>query len=1024
MYKIKLFLVCFLSLFTLSLSFAQNRTITGKVTSFPGQNSIVGATVSIKGSTQGATTSIEGTFSLSVPSGAVTLVVSSIGFQNNEVTVAGDAISVSIELSESSQELGEVVVTAFGIERPAKSLTYATQVVKGEELTRVKDANPMNNLIGKVSGLQINRSSSGIGGSVNIVLRGLKSNRNNQPLYVVDGLPITNTAGSGSEGAFGGSTDRGDILSTLNADDIESISVLKGASASALYGSEGANGAIMITTKKGVAGSTRIDFSSSSTFDQAYYLPKMQYTYAQSPTPKNDSEESWGPKGNFDNNVDGFFQMGTTFINSIGLSGGTEKTRNYFSYANTTNKGILPTNKFNQHTVSFRNSSKFFKDKLSFDGNLMYAAQDIHNRPSSGLYFGVLSGLYMFPRGQDFEAYKNEYQYLSPSRNLYLQNWFNINADKGLGGTHHQQNPYWVLNNNPTDQSRNNIIGAISLKYALSDWLSLSARGTLNRQWNTFERRVNAGTQGVISGSTSTALPVDNGRYSREESTGLTKYGDVLLIGNKDIGNDFQLNFTAGSSIKDINNSGWSVDARKLFVANGFTLNNLFRNEANSINDLGESFNRMQIQSVFGSANIGFKEYLYLDLTARNDWSSTLANTPSEKSGYFYYSGGITTVLSDILKFPEWNNYSKLRFSYAQVGNGVGVYASIIPDATIGNSGNTVPNTSGVFNGEALKPEISNSIELGYEGRFINNRLNVDVALYKTNTKNQFFSFQGPPASLTPTLFLNAGDVENKGIEVSVNYDVIKKTKLRWRSGLNYTANKNKVLALHPKLSNTYPIGNFNVLRVGGSFGDLWGRTFMRDPNGVMVVSNDSIPMAGPDGYIGSSNPKAIVGWNNSVNFGNFSASLTVDGRFGGKVISTTEGYLNSFGVGKESADARDAGGVKVNAVKQDGTPVNLVPARNYYLAVGNRDGIIEGQTYSATNIRLRELSFGYSFPLKSNVVKQASLNLIGRNLFFLKNNAPYDSELNTNTGAIGQGYDSFGLPTTRSYGLNLKLSF
>ncbi|MCO5235461.1 MAG: SusC/RagA family TonB-linked outer membrane protein [Chitinophagaceae bacterium] len=1002
---------------------AQTRQVNGRVTDI-NNNGVPSATVKVKSSNTQTITDNDGNFSLSVPSGNVVLEISSVGYETTEVDVSANDNSVSVMMATKSSALEEVVVTALGIQRKAKSLTYSTQTIKGDDLTTVKDANMMNSLIGKVSGLQINRSSSGIGGSVNITLRGLKSLRNNQPLYVVDGLPIVNTGGSGPTGPFGGNTDRGDVLSMLNPDDIVSINVLKGASASALYGSEGANGAIMITTKKGTAGTTKVEVSSSAMLDQAFFLPKLQFSYAQSPSAKGDAEESWGPKGDFKNHVDGFFNTGSTLINSVSLSGGNSKSQSFFSYANTTNKGVMPTNTFNQNTVTFRNETKFFNDKLIFNGSLMYSSQKIHNRPASGLYFGVLPGLYMFPRNLDFDSYKENFEYFSTTRNLYLQNWFDINYDAGLGGTHHEQNPYWALYRDPTDQTRYDVIGAVNLKYLLNDWLTLTTRGTLNQMWNKFERKVYAGTQGVISGQ-STAAGVDNGRYLREESSGLNLYGDILLIGDRDLGDNFALNFTAGASVSDFRNTGWSLDARKLKGANAFLLNAIYREEPNSIASLIESFGRLQKQAVFGSANLGFKDMIFLDLTARNDWSSSLANTPSEKSGYFYYSGGLSLVLSELMKFPDWNNLSKLRFTYAEVGNDIAQFASIIPQARFGN-GSVDINNAGVFGDEPLKPELSRSYELGYEGRFFSNRLNIDVALYKTNTINQYVSFTGPRGLLNTTLYLNAGDVENKGLEIALNYDVIKGDQFIWSTGFNYTANRNKVLELHPKLGATYGIGgNFNVLRVGGSFGDFWSKPFLRNNKGKIVVSDDGTPLGDPqDGYIGTSNPKAIVGWGNTFEFGRFSASLNIDARFGGNVISTTMGYLNSWGYSQESADARDRGYVEVDAVKQDGTSVTQVPPQNWYQGVGNRDGIIEGQVYDATNIRLRDLALAYRIPLQSNVVKSATISLIGKNLFFFKNNAPYDPELNTYTGVGGQGYDIFGLPTTRSYGLNLKLTF
>lgn len=1020
MTKLKLLMLFMIIAGTLS---AQTRQVNGRVTDI-NNNGVPSATVKVKSSNTQTITDNDGNFSLSVPSGNVVLEISSVGYETTEVDVSANDNSVSVMMATKSSALEEVVVTALGIQRKAKSLTYSTQTIKGDDLTTVKDANMMNSLIGKVSGLQINRSSSGIGGSVNITLRGLKSLRNNQPLYVVDGLPIVNTGGSGPTGPFGGNTDRGDVLSMLNPDDIVSINVLKGASASALYGSEGANGAIMITTKKGTAGTTKVEVSSSAMLDQAFFLPKLQFSYAQSPSAKGDAEESWGPKGDFKNHVDGFFNTGSTLINSVSLSGGNSKSQSFFSYANTTNKGVMPTNTFNQNTVTFRNETKFFNDKLIFNGSLMYSSQKIHNRPASGLYFGVLPGLYMFPRNLDFDSYKENFEYFSTTRNLYLQNWFDINYDAGLGGTHHEQNPYWALYRDPTDQTRYDVIGAVNLKYLLNDWLTLTTRGTLNQMWNKFERKVYAGTQGVISGQ-STAAGVDNGRYLREESSGLNLYGDILLIGDRDLGDNFALNFTAGASVSDFRNTGWSLDARKLKGANAFLLNAIYREEPNSIASLIESFGRLQKQAVFGSANLGFKDMIFLDLTARNDWSSSLANTPSEKSGYFYYSGGLSLVLSELMKFPDWNNLSKLRFTYAEVGNDIAQFASIIPQARFGN-GSVDINNAGVFGDEPLKPELSRSYELGYEGRFFSNRLNIDVALYKTNTINQYVSFTGPRGLLNTTLYLNAGDVENKGLEIALNYDVIKGDQFIWSTGFNYTANRNKVLELHPKLGATYGIGgNFNVLRVGGSFGDFWSKPFLRNNKGKIVVSDDGTPLGDPqDGYIGTSNPKAIVGWGNTFEFGRFSASLNIDARFGGNVISTTMGYLNSWGYSQESADARDRGYVEVDAVKQDGTSVTQVPPQNWYQGVGNRDGIIEGQVYDATNIRLRDLALAYRIPLQSNVVKSATISLIGKNLFFFKNNAPYDPELNTYTGVGGQGYDIFGLPTTRSYGLNLKLTF
>ena len=1011
-------LLCFIFLTQCLMLLAQTRSIQGKVSDQTDGQALPGVSVKVVGTTTGTSTDGEGRFALQVLNSTVTLEISFVGYTTQKIIArASTTAPLIIAMVPTESALDEVVVTALGIERKAKSLTYSTQVVKGDELTKVKDINPMNNLTGRISGLQINRSSAGMGGSVNIILRGMKSARSNQPLYVIDGLPITNTSGSGSEGAFGGSTDKGDILSTLNAEDIASINVLKGASASALYGSQGANGAIMITTKKGAAGNMRIDISSGLTIDKPFYLPKLQYKYGQT---TEDSEESWGETGDFADPVKDFYQTGTTFNNSISFSGGTEKMQNYFSYGNITNKGVLPTNTFDQHSATVRNASNFFDNKLSFDGSLMYSSQKIHNRPSSGLYFSPLSGLYMFPRGRNFEQYKN-YEYYSSARNLYLQDWWNINADAGLTGTHHQQNPFWVLNRNPTDQNRNNIIGQAQLRYNITDWLNITARGTINKRWDKWERKTYAGTQGVISGETIAGVLNDNGRYQREDNESTALYGDVLLNGNKQF-DDLSLTFTAGASINDVRESGLTLDQRRLAVANIFLLSNIYRNSP--MNIFNETGTKTQTQALFGSANIGYQEKVYVDLTARNDWSSTLAFTPNQKEGYFYWSAGITGVLSELLELPTFMTYSKLRFSYAEVGNGVAAF-STYPTNTLA-TGILTANVSGPYLGIPLRPEISRSFELGYEGRFWNDRINLDVALYKTNTEDQYFSYEGPVGVVNTTVFLNAGNVENKGMEIALGVDAIKTENFTWNTGINFTANRNKILELAENLGERYAIGgNFNVLRLGGSFGDFWGRTFLRDANGTLIVDDEGRPQGGPDGYLGNNNPKSMIGWNNTLRYKDFSFSLSIDGRFGGQVISITQGYLNSFGVSEESADARDRGGVDVPAVKADGTAwEGLLPAQAYYSAIGNRDGIIEGQIYDATNIRLREISFGYKLPIRWKGLQNATLSLNGRNLFFFKNDAPYDPELNTTTGVGGQGYDIFGLPTTRSFGLTLKASF
>lgn len=998
---------------------APDQPVTGTITDSTGKP-LDGASVFIKELKLGTRTNANGVFLFSnVPPGTYTLTISYVGYEaaSQTITVGNQTVNVSLSLKAEENKLQDVVVTtALGIQRKAKSITYATQSVAGSELTRVKDVNPFNSLIGKVAGLQINRSSSGIGGSVRITLRGNKSTRNNQPLYVIDGVPMTNTEGSGSDDAFGGTTDKGDILSMLNPDDIENINVLKGASASALYGSQGSNGVILITTKKGKAGNVKIDFSSDFTLDKAAYTPNLQYKYGQTVA---GAMESWGAAGNFADPVKDFFNTGKTFINSVSLSGGTDQVQNYFSYANTENSGIMPTTTFRQNAFTFRQSGKFLDNKLSFDGTIMYSDQRVHNRVSSGIYYNPLTGLYLFPRGLDFNKYKNSYEYFSSTRNMYLQDWWNINADAGMTGQDNQQNPYWIMNRNPNDQKRQNLIATVSLGYPLTSWLRIQARGTLNKLWDDFNRNSYAGTQAVLSGV--------NGRYQLEELEGRSLYGDILLTGSRNLSPDFGLNFTLGTSINDFKQTGYKLDAKNLVIPNVFQLSNLSQTAPVDKLYEFETIQRWQRQSVFATASINYQEKIYVDLTARNDWSSTLAFTPNMDKGYFYWSAGIGAVLTDLVRMPAAINYGKVRFSYAEVGNDV-KYFSTLPTNKLSAGVLTAPN-SGPYKGIALKPELNKSYEIGTEWRLFNNRLNFDFTWYKSNVLNQYVEIDVPLGFLTSKAFLNAGNIQNKGIELSLGYDVFKDRTVNWNTAINFTRNKNTVVRLAPGLSDVYKGlgGSYYVLRVGGSFGDLWGKTFLRDKaSGNIVVDATGRPQGGPDGYLGNTNPDFMLGWNNTVRIKRFTIGVLVDGRFGGKVLSLTQGYLNSFGVSRESADARDAGGVIINAVKVSGGAwTGPIPADQYYQGIGNRGGIDEAFIYSATNARLRELSVSYTIPATTKVIKNIRIGLIARNLFFIKRDAPYDPELSISTGTNkAEGFDVFGLPSTRSFGLNLKCAF
>lgn len=1020
---------------------AQTRQVRGEVKDSSGAP-LIGATVRLQGTATGSIANHEGRFVLSVPPGAATLEISSAGFATKRVNIGAADTEVSVILEPDVQQLEGVVVTALGITRKTRSLTYSMQSVSGAELSTVKNTNVMNSLNGKVAGVQVNRTSGGAGGSVRIVLRGDKSTRNSQPLYVIDGLPVINQIGGPDAGLYNNAPDAGDIMSTLNPDDIESINLLKGASASALYGSQGSNGVVLITTKKGRNGISKIDFSSSMTVDRVNILPELQYKYSQT-TPATavspGSDDSWGASGATQPDKDyvkDFFQTGLTFINSLSLQTGNERSSNYLSYSNTDNKGVLPTSTYKQHTLNFRQSSKLLNDRLIFDGTFMGSMQKAHNRLTPGVYFNPLTGLYLFPRGLNFNDYK-QYEYFSSARYLNAQNWWNINYDKdlanggGWGGQDYQQNPYWTLYRNPADNRNQNVYGAVSLKYLLNDWLVLQTRGNISHFTNEYERRMYATTQSTLARA--------NGNLFSSRSTSRSLYGDLLLTGERQLGGDWGIGFTAGTSIQD-------QRAKIITIAGSPTVPNVFLESALDKSNIdirntteGSPTANRQLQSVFGSLQLNYKEMLYLDLADRNDWSSTLSFTPTEKRGYNYYSVGLSAVLNELFRLPAVVNLAKLRASYAVVGNDVAAN-STYPLYTFSTGGVSNPPTSQPAPdslGLGLKPERNKSLEIGTQWSLLNNRLSVDVTWYKSNIIHQYFSGIDLLIGTGTKGDINAGNIQNTGIEASASYQVFNNRKFNWTTTLNFSRNRNKIVELFdPNVvqganpASIYKLpssGGYTALRLDGSFGDFYGRTFQQDPQGRVVVNSTTHLPILIDSLFGNPNPKFILGWNNTFSIGNVYIGMLIDGKFGGKVFSITEGYMDQLGVSKRTGDARDNGGtVNIsNAVDENGHAWSgTVDAQTYYKHIGGKTPSGSAYIFDATAIRLRELSVAWKLPLKGNAVKDLRLGLIGNNLFFFKRDAPFDPEQVAGVSAGGVGIDAFGLPSTRSIGVNLKCSF
>ncbi|WP_017257318.1 SusC/RagA family TonB-linked outer membrane protein [Pedobacter arcticus] len=997
---------------------------------------LIGASIKVKGSTQATVADVNGNFLLKNIEPNAVLVISFIGYTTQEVSVGGKS-SIDIKLMPDASSLNEVVVTALGLKRSEKSLSYAAQTVNGDEVTRVKTDNMMNSLNGKVAGLNISSNASGVGGSVKVIMRGNKSAAgSNQPLYVIDGVPLVNSSNANGQpnvaaGIGGAVPDGGDGISNLNPDDIESISVLRGASASALYGSQAANGVILITTKKGKAGTTQINYSSSATTSKAVYLPEFQNDYGQTPTGA--ITQSWGPKiTNATDNLPLFFKNGNNYTNSLNLSAGSEIAQSYFSYSNTNASGIQEGNSMKRHNLNFRETAKLLKGKLNVDGSANYISQKIDNSPVTISALNALPGLYMFPRGLDIKQYKDNFELPDASRNgLKVQNWPFSEAQ--------QQNPWWVVNRNNNYSKRNRIILNASAKYDINSWFGLQIRGNLDRNTDDYNQRSYAGTN--------TALVVSpNGQFEANNQTVQQIYGDLLATFTLPSKSDFKLGGVAGVSIKDQQTDGFGFGpGLGLFIPNVFLLQNVVLQNASqqtlppsssatsvafpavSSNGYTLAPRRNQMQSVFASADLSYKDYLFLTLTGRNDWSSSLSFTPN--GSYFYPSAGLSVLVSQMLTMPDFINYTKIRGSFAQVGNSVATYATN-PQNYLGAGGAVISN--GVAPLPLLKPEKTNSYEFGADFKLLDNKLSFNITYYKTNTFNQFFQITPSVTTGFTKGYVNAGDIQNSGIEALLGFNAIKGKSLNWTTSINFSTNKNIIKDVNSKdgidqFLLTVPSQNYeSVITKGGSYGDIYGYKLATDNQGRVIIGSSGLPSLannptyGQFFYNGNPNPKFLLGWNNSFDYKKVSLSFLVDGRFGGEIFSSTQAFLDRYGVSKASGDARNAGGVAINGVDGSGNPVSKIDADKWYSVASQS---VSEYIYSATVVRLREVSLGYQIPVKSGFVKKANLSLIGRNLLYFYKKAPSDSEITISSANGLSGLDSFNPPALRSLGISLNLT-
>ena len=1010
-------------------------TVTGKVVDASGMP-VIGAAVIVKGTTIGTSTGVDGDFSLQVPppSADAVLEINYLGYEPIAQTV-GSRTNITFTLRESAVDVDAVVVTALGIKRSEKALSYNVQQVNSEDIVANKDVNFINSLSGKVAGVTINSSSGGVGSASRVVMRGQKSiSQTSNALYVIDGVPMFTTArDGGTEFASQGTTDP---IADINPEDIESMSVLNGAAAAALYGSDAANGAIVVTTKRGKAGYTSVTVSSNTEVMSPFVLPEFQNRYGTGDLNSSEGSivRSWGNRLNSSNYMgysprDDYFQTGVTGTESVSLSTGTEKNQTYFSAAAVNSRGVIPNNGYDRYNFTFRNTTSFLGDKLKLDVGASYVMQKDRNMTNQGTYNNPLVGAYVYPRGNDW-ADIEMYERYDPARRLYTQYW--PVGDAGMT----MQNPYWINYRNLRENNKDRYMLNAALSYDVLDWLNVSGRIRVDNSSNDYTEKFYASTFTQLTEGSK------NGLYGITKTKDKQVYGDVLVNINKTFGEDWSLQANAGASISDMRYAAMKVRGpipdgeitdEKPLLANVFNVQNL--SNTSKTKRLQEGW-REQTQSIFASVEIGFKNTYFLTLTGRNDWPSQLAGEHSVKSSFFYPSVGASVVLSQLIpEMPKNLSYGKLRAAYASVGVAFERYLGN-PRYSWNESGLNW-STQTRFPIYNLKPERTKSFEVGLTMRFLRH-FNLDFTYYNTKTQDQTFEPNISTGSGSSKLTIQSGNVRNRGFEVALGYSNTW-GKFSWDSNYTLSANKNKILSLADDVVNPETGEHFSVdqldmggladarfiLREGGTLGDFYSRIDLkRDSNGAVYINekgeiaSESITDVNSYIKLGSVLPDANMAWRNDFRWRNFNFGFMVSARLGGVVFSRTQAMLAYYGVSEVSAAARDAGGVMINGG-------DLVDANKWYTAIGSGNSVPQYYTYSATNVRLQEASIGYTIPKKKlGDICEITLSLVGRNLWMIYNKAPYDPETVATVNSYYQGIDYFMSPSTRNIGFNLRLKF
>ena len=1019
----------------------QNAKVTGTVEDALGP--VAGASVVIKGTTNGTMTDMDGNFTLDGVKNGDIIQISFIGYATQEIPYAGQA-SLSVHLEEDTQKLDEVVVTALGMKRDKKALGYAMQELKGDELLSSREPNLANSLSGKVSGLQIVRSSNGGGGASKIVLRGNSSlTGSNQPLIVVDGTPMDNFTG-GVDDVWGNSgADMGNGLSDINPEDIESMTVLKGASAAALYGSRAGNGVILITTKSGRKNEgLGITVNAGITAESIFLKPDMQNSFGQGSVGvyDNQSRLSWGPKAEGQtvtdwlgrqvplqtyDNIDAFFHTGTSFNEGVSFQQNINGTSVFASINRSDDAGITPESKLNKTNVTLRATTFLDKtEKWKVDAKVNYINMNAHNRPIQGVNpSNAFNTIYGLPRSLNVKEFKSS---VDEEGNMI---WWDASKNP-------QENPYWVTKYRQNNDTRNRLLGNVSLKYAPTNWFDIELRGGTDYYTTTKNEKVYAG------GNTS-----PRGLYNEGSETFYENNYSFLATARKDNLLDRLGGFvTFGGNLMMQQRTKMNASAGELLVPDLFSLNNGINKPT-----VTSELIRRKMNSLYGSLQLNWDGYLFLDVTARNDWSSTMSK---DNRSYFYPSVSLSGVISDMLpkiggNMPEWFTFAKVRASYAEVGNDLDPY-QLYNNYTVGKdeNGNTTAAPGQILFDSSVRSELIKSWEAGLDVRFLQNRLGLDFAWYKTNATRQLLNLPLDPFAGYSSRKVNAGNIQNEGLEISLNGAIFQSPDVQgfnWNATAQFSLNRNKIIDLYPGVT-LYDIKTLDAIQIvaaqGSYYGDIYGQTFLRvtdkdSPHyGKVIVGDDGLPLISAEkSKVGNQSPDWMLGLTNSFSYKGFNLSFLVDFRIGGDIYSATASnlFVRGNAAGTVVNGERQDFVVPNTVVRKDGGYVeNNVPVthQNYWERIGSTGnyGLPEVFTYDATNIRLRNITLGYTFNramLKKTPFLRLNLSATCNNVWMIHYNLPgIDPESVSATNTNATGFENGAAPTSRSFTFNVTVGF